>query len=289
MSSDEAPAVEDSPRPAPLRPNEVRQVLVGAGKNLSAGLRRSIAASGAAVVPALIEVLTDEALQMEDAPGGGYAPVHAAAILGEIASPDAVEPMLAVLSDVEWLTLLHDALLRAVPALGAAVVEPALRLYAAREDSEIRGSLVAVLSGLGVRDSRIFNLLIEVLFKDPDRAAGLLAEYGDPAALPFLSDAFDRQRVKGEGGMLANQVLVELHAAIEELGGTVSGAQEEKFARAMEVRTRALAEIRERAVEGRTPVRTSAKPGRNESCWCGSGKKYKKCHLLSDEKDEPGE
>lgn len=24
--------------------------------------------------------------------------------------------------------------------------------------------------------------------------------------------------------------------------------------------------------------------GRNELCWCGSGKKYKKCHLLEDEK-----
>nr|WP_228158600.1 SEC-C metal-binding domain-containing protein [Klebsiella variicola] len=22
-----------------------------------------------------------------------------------------------------------------------------------------------------------------------------------------------------------------------------------------------------------------AKIGRNDSCWCGSGKKYKKCHL----------
>ena len=32
----------------------------------------------------------------------------------------------------------------------------------------------------------------------------------------------------------------------------------------------------------------SAKPqpteiGRNDPCWCGSGKKYKKCHLKSDE------
>jgi uncharacterized protein YecA (UPF0149 family) len=25
-------------------------------------------------------------------------------------------------------------------------------------------------------------------------------------------------------------------------------------------------------------------PGRNDSCWCGSGKKYKKCHLVEDEK-----
>jgi len=24
--------------------------------------------------------------------------------------------------------------------------------------------------------------------------------------------------------------------------------------------------------------------GRNELCWCGSGKKYKKCHLPDDEK-----
>ena len=25
------------------------------------------------------------------------------------------------------------------------------------------------------------------------------------------------------------------------------------------------------------------KPGRNDICWCGSGKKYKKCHMLDDE------
>ncbi|MDA8089346.1 MAG: SEC-C metal-binding domain-containing protein [Nitrospiraceae bacterium] len=24
--------------------------------------------------------------------------------------------------------------------------------------------------------------------------------------------------------------------------------------------------------------------GRNEPCWCGSGRKYKKCHLADDEK-----
>ena len=25
-------------------------------------------------------------------------------------------------------------------------------------------------------------------------------------------------------------------------------------------------------------------PGRNDACWCGSGKKYKKCHLDIDER-----
>lgn len=31
------------------------------------------------------------------------------------------------------------------------------------------------------------------------------------------------------------------------------------------------------------PIRRTAKPGRNDPCWCGSGKKYKKCHLDADE------
>lgn len=32
--------------------------------------------------------------------------------------------------------------------------------------------------------------------------------------------------------------------------------------------------------EGQTQIRDI---GRNELCWCGSGKKYKKCHLMEDE------
>ena len=34
------------------------------------------------------------------------------------------------------------------------------------------------------------------------------------------------------------------------------------------------------------PIRRSVTPGRNDPCWCGSGKKYKKCHLESDEKSQ---
>ena len=33
------------------------------------------------------------------------------------------------------------------------------------------------------------------------------------------------------------------------------------------------------------PAPTPAELGRNEPCWCGSGKKYKKCHLAKDERD----
>jgi preprotein translocase subunit SecA len=34
------------------------------------------------------------------------------------------------------------------------------------------------------------------------------------------------------------------------------------------------------------PVRTKEKPGRNDPCWCGSGKKYKDCHWRADRQAE---
>jgi hypothetical protein len=36
------------------------------------------------------------------------------------------------------------------------------------------------------------------------------------------------------------------------------------------------------AHEPREPVRRTERPGRNDPCWCGSGAKYKKCHLRAD-------
>lgn len=37
------------------------------------------------------------------------------------------------------------------------------------------------------------------------------------------------------------------------------------------------------ASQPRTPYRATAKPGRNELCWCDSEKKYKNCHLKWDQ------
>lgn len=38
------------------------------------------------------------------------------------------------------------------------------------------------------------------------------------------------------------------------------------------------------ALVGTKAATPSVRPGRNDACWCGSGKKYKKCHLPEDEK-----
>ena len=36
------------------------------------------------------------------------------------------------------------------------------------------------------------------------------------------------------------------------------------------------------AFAGKEQAAPAVKPGRNDACWCGSGKKYKKCHYGPD-------
>jgi hypothetical protein len=115
-----------------------------------------------------------------------------------------------------------------------------------------------------------------------------LASYGDASVLPLLHEAFDRHPIE-QGGLFVNQALIELEASIEDLGGQLTPAQEDKLARAMDARRRAPPEPQLENEDGDDffdnglPVRAEKKLGRNEPCWCGSEKKYKKCHLASDE------
>ena len=112
-----------------------------------------------------------------------------------------------------------------------------------------------------------------------------LASYGDASVLPLLHAAFDRHPIV-RGEVFANQALIELEAAIEDLGGELTPAQKDKVERAISARRATNSEpdfeSAEDVDEG-MPLRAAEKLGRNEPCWCGSGKKYKKCHLAADE------
>jgi hypothetical protein len=77
--------------------------------------------------------------------------------------------------------------------------------HAAAESDEPRKAIANVLSGLGVRDARILPILIETLEDDVMLGAGLLAEYGDPAALPDLEAALNGFEPDARGGLFANQ------------------------------------------------------------------------------------
>jgi hypothetical protein len=232
----------------------------------------------------LIDLLEDEELSWEESPGGGWAPVHAVELLGELGATEAIEPMLRQLVESDWESYLHDRLLVTLPKLGAGVAEPALAAHEAATDPEVRGSLCSVLAELGMRDERIYQALVEDFQRDPVLGAMHFAEYGDRRALPLLLAELDQYEPVEEGGPLANFGVADMVDAVEELGGKLTPELQAKvdgiFARD-EIRRQRINAAFQRESGRRAPAAPLAgrKVGRNDPCPCGSGKKYKKCCL----------
>jgi hypothetical protein len=251
--------------------------LLCAGERLTGEHEAEILGCGGEVASMLVEVLVDEELSAEGSRGDGYAPIHAARLLGELRSEIAIDPMLQVLRETDWNDIINNTVLFAMPRMGAAIVEPTLRAYQQSRDQDFRVRCAAVLSECGARDERIFDLLIATLAIDPDNGAGCLLRYGDERAIEHLSRAFDAFRLDRSRSALTNQTLIELREAIQELGGALTPEQEAKYTIAMEPRDRWRAQINSHVSE------RDERPGRNDPCWCGSAKKYKKCHLDADD------
>jgi len=254
----------------------VRRVILSPGGRLSAHSRRSVLDQGEAAVPVLLAIFGDESLDAESSPGEGYARERAAMLLGELRAEAAIAPMLAVLRVTDPLSPTHEAILEVLPRIGAAVLEPVLAEYASSTDPELRISLASILSRLEAKDPRILQTLLAHLRENPEHGAMCLGELGDPAALPALSAALDAQVVLGPEEVLRNHGIIELAAAIEELGGTLTRLQEQKLEDVEAISELAFSQLPIVRSEPE-PVRASPKLGRNERCSCGSGKKYKKC------------
>jgi hypothetical protein len=280
-----------------------------AGYRLPDEIRDEILALGQAAVPALLEILEDAVPTL---PIDDWAPAHAAHLLGELHATAAIEPLLRVLAGTdENELLLHDNIVQALPEIGAAATEPMIRSFASNVDPTFRYHISAALAASQIHDDRIFEILIDQLRREPSRGASNLAVYDDPHAIPHLLEALDRYTIVESENPLANHALIELRAAIEELGGTLTAEQQRKCRRGRELaevfsrKLDAMIKSHRREVIGvpadrhehvapaaparpelvmpATPARPERRPGRNEPCWCGSARKYKKCHLAADE------
>jgi HEAT repeat protein len=273
------------------------RLLIDAGEDLPPRLRERILAFGPEVIPPLVALAEDEALSLATAPGEGWGPIHAVDLLADLHAEAAVQPMLSLLANTEWMTIIHGRVIQGLPRLGPPVLEPALAAYAGTSDPDLRRSLASVLAELKVHDERVYQILTGELEENLELGAMHLAEYGDPRALPLLSAAIDRYESRGDQIMI-NHALVELRAAIEDLGGELTPEQRAKIDRILEPDERRRREFRaaiERLAEQEAletlsarghalapephPSRAARKIGRNDPCPCGSGKKYKKCCL----------
>jgi SEC-C motif-containing protein len=268
--------------------------LIDAGEQVPPRLRERILTCGPEVVPLLVAQV--KGILTEDGePNESWAALHALELLVDRRAPEAVAPMIRILQEIEWDTWVHDYVLRVMPQLGAAALEPLLAAHAASDDPDFRTDCCSVLSKLGVRDDRIFQAVVEGMERNPNAGAMYVAQYGDPRALPLLSAALDRFEESRDPNPFANHAVIELEDAIKRLGGTLTPAQQRKvqriFANDRPKRERLRAYLLgtlgsvgpDASLTRGAPVSETApiarKIGRNDPCPCGSGKKYKKCCL----------
>ncbi len=227
-----------------------------------------IAELGAAAVVPLVRRI-EWSLAVED--DQSFAPMHAARLLGRIGDARGVDPLTEALEATEPGDTLWEAAVLTLPKFGAPAVGPALaRAMALDPDDPAALGWADVVSRAGVREERIFALLLDMLPHFPDFVAGCFGDYGDPRALPILHDWLEGHALTGD--VVRDQVVVEFGAAIETLGDDLTATERLKLDEFHERRRDAYAQ----------PATKRERPGRNEPCWCGSGKKYKKCHLRSD-------
>ncbi len=176
-------------------PERLVEAMLGSGEDLSRLLRCALAEPERVPTARLVELLEVTHWQ-DDAPGGGWAPIHAAEALG--ARKEAAEPLLDALLKTEPFDVMRDAVVDALLRLGPAAVGPCL----ARMPCALDGELCEVLARCGGRDPRIVPALAARLEGDPRRFARYLGDYGDPAGIPALralyaslADAFVMEEV----------------------------------------------------------------------------------------------
>jgi hypothetical protein len=283
----------------PASPQELVQHLRGYEGGLPEAVRRPLVAAGTPLVPALI-TLVEDALA-DDQSDVGWAPLHAIDLLGALGDARALPVLLRCLDLENELDLRVEQAEAALRALGARALEGCVAAYAASPQDAFRDRLAGVMSQWGLHDERIYAVLLDTLQRTPELGANSLVDYGDTRALEVLAQTFEALPIRAGDNPLANRVFIELRCAIEDLGGHLTAAQQHKFAQADAARRRLVAQLPwdldaphgsagrmttvARAVPGPQRPRTIGKPklGRNAPCLCGSGKKYKKCHLPLEE------
>jgi len=260
-----------------------------AGRSLSRNVRKAIVARGAAVIPELLAIVADPEVWQADDEVEGFVVAHALTLLAELGASEAIGVALEQLEDEEIDDSLWDLALEALAGFGAAALEPLVALYdrhlesgEAEQTFDRRLGICKGLARLRVRDDRIWARLSTIFMEDPPVLAALLSTYGDRRARALLSETLDQWEV--DPSMPAHNLAIEAMAeSLESLRGTLTASQVAKRKRVRRLGRRKAGSSNKKPHAELEMPSADVKLTRNGPCWCGSGKKYKRCHAKSDE------
>jgi hypothetical protein len=273
---------------------------VRSGLNVDRGLAEELLRRGAPVVPYLAQILDDDKYWRLDEMtlSGGWAPISALHLLGAIADPDGLEPILRVLHNRpddlgDWLTEDVPSILA---SFGPVAVEPLKRLVSSPNlDLYVRvaGSIALSLIARGHPDwkDEVISFFHTILVREGEDKEFLslclddVAELKDPRSKPILRSLFDSGMIDEE--IIAWDDVEEIyHTPTEDLSHhnkqdpmTFFSPENLNYLRKINEKTKFEDEIRATTAWSELEEPEKKKVGRNDPCPCGSGKKYKKCCL----------
>jgi len=278
------PAPDDEPEAVTreLEPHRLLHELFVAGlEAIDAALIDRVLARGADCAPLLLGVLNaygEDLLHEND----GLV-VRALALLGEIGDP-------AALSALARFVPLED------DTIGGAARWAFLRI-ARRRPAETLDIIRQLSIGAEALDLAALAQQLCLMPDTPGRSGVLLsladnlAEFDkDERDLVIVSMLTSAHVMHGAGSQAAATIETQYGALLSrEARQELKNLRAEIEAARQEITEREEPSIYEVCLDGfdmvddETFERAEPKLGRNEPCWCGSGKKYKKCHLDSDE------
>src|SRR6266446_6865890 len=168
---------------------EWMQQLWALNRELPEAVQAQILAVGSASIPHLIAILEDALA--DDEADHGWAPAHAARLLGMLGDAQAVPVLLRILEHYAVIDGYHQEAEDALVALGYRAIEACLEAYPTANTEDLRSGIIAVLSRSTEKNERIYQTLLAFLKQSTELGAIYLADYGDPQAIPVLSQMFD--------------------------------------------------------------------------------------------------
>lgn len=257
----------------------------------------AIIGEGGSIVPLLVGVLRGWAQDLLGA-GGDSSAENALALLGETGSPSEIPCLL------EFVDLQHEDVAGAASWALGRIVE--------RHTQAAARFIGSIAAGLGPAERLA---VAEQILRHPDLdpAGKLLKHLSEnleplkradrdaffPALLGAMAAARGKEGLKlGHAALLQQSGLLS-HNAQRECEDLLAAFLHEGVTPAsmgpLPVTVYEICageavwgqdeEVEEELPPVPEPVRRNATPGRNDPCWCNSGKKYKKCHLDSDERE----
>jgi hypothetical protein len=248
-------------------------------------------------VPELIRMALDDDLNHADPDSDEvWAPLHAWRALGQLHAVEAAEPLLALFKPLDdgiydWNA---EDLPKAYGLMGAGAIPP-LRAYMADTTHGLWARVAAVhsLTEIGKHDPNTRDEVIAILiaqlehFAEQDRALNanlaltLAADLHAVEAAPVLERAYAADAV--DLMMLGDWEDAQIKLGLLDERQTPQPDYMELEMPEMAASIRKFTSRFDQVQEA-SALQARANLGRNDPCWCGSGKKYKHCHWREDRK-----